>query len=291
VIEIQAKGMKDKSSSASDIDMTHWKDYLPELITESLWLLGSRDRSGPHMGDYHGNFVPQIPYQVIRRFTRPGEVVVDLFCGMGTTLIECRHTGRHGFGVELSPLVAADAQARIEQAKNEESVTTRVLVGDSTRTDTVARVRAEMLPLGFKLAQHVILHPPYWDIIKFSDDPKGADLSCAPTKKEFLDLFEQVVGNAVELLAPDRFITLVIGDKYAKGEWVPLGFECMQICLRQGLKLKAINVKDIQGNEKGKGRTNNLWKYRALAHGFYIFKHEYVMLFKKPGLRLVHTAE
>jgi hypothetical protein len=269
--------------------MSHWKDYLPELITESLWLLGSRDRSGPHVGDYHGNFVPQIPYQVIRRFTRPGEVIVDLFSGMGTTLIECRHTGRHGLGVELSRQVTADSQQRIEAAENPESVTTRVLVGDSTQLDTVQRVRNELQTLGFEYAQHVILHPPYWDIIKFSEDTTGADLSCAATKADFLKRFAKVVHNAVALLQPDRFITLVIGDKYAKGEWVPLGFECMQICLRQGLRLKAINVKDIQGNEKGKGRTNNLWKYRALAHGFYIFKHEYVMLFRKPGLRVLHS--
>lgn len=281
--------MKEKGAPAGDIDLSHWKDYLPELITESLWILGSRDRTGPHAGDYHGNFVPQIPYQVIRRFTKPGETVVDLFSGMGTTLIECRHTGRHGLGVELSPAVAEQSQARIDQADNEHDVTTRVLLGDSTRSETVTRVRTELATLGFTHAQHVILHPPYWDIIKFSQN--SGDLSCATTKKEFLVGFQRVVENAIELLQADRFLTLVIGDKYSKGEWVPLGFECMQACLRLGLRLKAINVKDIQGNEKGKGRTNNLWKYRALRHGFYIFKHEYVMLFKKPGLRLVHTDD
>ena len=36
------------------------------------------------------------------------------------------------------------------------------------------------------------------------------------------------------------------------------------------------------GNERGKGKANNLWRYRALAGGFYIFKHEYVIIFDKP---------
>ena len=40
--------------------------------------------------------------------------------------------------------------------------------------------------------------------------------------------------------------------------------------------------KDMQGNERAKGKTANLWRYRALAGGFYIFKHEYVMVFQKP---------
>ncbi|HEY3999034.1 MAG TPA: DNA methyltransferase [Candidatus Xenobia bacterium] len=273
--------MKQKTAEGSDLDLEHWKDYLPELITESLWLLGARDRSGPHMGDYHGNFVPQIPYQVIRRFTKPGEVILDLFSGMGTTLIECRHTGRHGIGVELNPNVVQHSQLRIDEAINDACVTTRVLLGDSTRAETVSNIRTALSDLGATHAHHVILHPPYWDIIGFSQSPD--DLSCAPTKPAFLEGFGQVVDTAMSLLAPERFLTLVIGDKYSKGEWVPLGFECMQTCLSKGLRLKAINVKDIQGNEKGKGRTNNLWKYRALRHGFYIFKHEYVMLFRKPS--------
>jgi hypothetical protein len=42
-------------------------------------------------------------------------------------------------------------------------------------------------------------------------------------------------------------------------------------------------VKNIEGNERGKGRTNHLWRYRALAGGYYIFKHEYVIIFRKPG--------
>ena len=75
---------------------------------------------------------------------------------------------------------------------------------------------------------------------------------------------------------------MVIGDAYRKGEWRPLGFECMERCRRAGLVLKAINVKDIQGNERGKGKATNLWRYRALQNGFYVFKHEYVMLFRCP---------
>jgi hypothetical protein len=42
-------------------------------------------------------------------------------------------------------------------------------------------------------------------------------------------------------------------------------------------------VKNIEGNERGKGRDSNLWRYRALQHGFYVFKHEYVVIFQKPA--------
>lgn len=48
-----------------------------------------------------------------------------------------------------------------------------------------------------------------------------------------------------------------------------------------GFILKSTIVKDIQGNERGKGRTANLWRYRALAGGFSIFTHEYIFVFQK----------
>ncbi len=80
-------------------------------------------------------------------------------------------------------------------------------------------------------------------------------------------------------------MALVIGDKYVDSQLVPLGFSCMQRCADAGFVLKAINVKEILNNERGKGKNSNLWKYRALVGGFYLFKHEYVMIFRKPATR------
>ncbi|MGH7861392.1 MAG: hypothetical protein ACREOS_04040, partial [Candidatus Dormibacteraceae bacterium] len=93
--------------------------------------------------------------------------------------------------------------------------------------------------------------------------------------------FQAVAEHAYRLLRPTRFLALVIGDTYRKAEWIPLGFECLGVCREVGFQFKAINVKDIQGNERGKGKRENLWRYRALKQGFYIFKHEYVMVFRK----------
>lgn len=73
----------------NDLDLRNWKQYT-DIFTDSLWIIDERDKSGPHRGDYHGNFVPQIPNQLIRRFTKRGEVVLDTFLGSGTTLIECK---------------------------------------------------------------------------------------------------------------------------------------------------------------------------------------------------------
>ena len=55
-------------SSNDEFDLAHWKQY-DDLFTESLWVFGSRDSAGVHNSSYHGNFIPQIPNQLIRRFT------------------------------------------------------------------------------------------------------------------------------------------------------------------------------------------------------------------------------
>ena len=70
-----------------------------DLFTDSLWILGNRDNSGQHTGHYHGNFVPQIPNQLMRRFTAAGDVVLDCFLGSGTTCIEAIKLGRNSIGL------------------------------------------------------------------------------------------------------------------------------------------------------------------------------------------------
>jgi len=56
----------------SDIDVSQWKAY-DEVITDSLWLIGSRDKTGAHTAELHGNFIPQIPHQAMLRYTKRGE--------------------------------------------------------------------------------------------------------------------------------------------------------------------------------------------------------------------------
>jgi hypothetical protein len=97
-------------SFLNDIDISQWRAY-SEIITDSLWLIGSRDNTGAHTAELHGNFIPQIPHQAMLRYTKRGEIVLDTFLGNGTTLIECRRLGRNGIGIELDLGVAQKANA------------------------------------------------------------------------------------------------------------------------------------------------------------------------------------
>lgn len=262
-----------KTSKINDINLNRWKEY-DDIITDSLWVLGKRDNSGAHLGSYWGNFVPQIPNQLLTRYTKKKDWVLDTFLGSGTTLIECRRLGRNGIGIELQEEVAKGAKNIIEKESNLYNIKTDVVSEDSAKINYKELLNS----FGLKSVQFLIMHPPYWDIIKFSDDKR--DLSNAKNIDDFLKILMEIVDNTYPILDKGRYFVLVIGDKYSKGEWIPLGFLAMQEILKRKYILKSIIVKNFD-ETKGKRNQKELWRYRALVGGFYIFKHEYIFLFKK----------
>lgn len=262
-----------KEGKINDLNLNRWKEY-EDLITDSLWILDKRDTSGVHKADYWGNFIPQIPNQFLRRFTKKGDWVLDPFIGSGTTLIECKRLGRNGLGVDLNKKVVKATKERLAKEKNIFEVQSEVVRGDS---GTIS-LQAIMNKLKVNSFQFLIMHPPYWDIIKFSNSK--ADLSSANSTKEFLSMFRKVVENTYPHLDKKRYCAVVIGDKYSSGEWIPLGYYVMQEMIDKGFKLKSTIIKNFD-QTTAKRNQKELWRYRALAGGFYIFKHEYIFLFQK----------
>lgn len=267
---------KPKTTAYNDIDLKNWKLY-SHIKTGSLWEFASRDKTNGHSYDYHGNFIPQIATQLFERFTKKNDIILDMFFGSGTSGIEALNMKRRCIGVELKQDMVDYVSDKF--TKKELVTDVNIIQGDSASDIIKDKVKARLEIMGKEKAQFCILHPPYDDIIKFSD--KKEDLSNCSTTEEFYDLFERVAKNAYDLLEKGRFAALIIGDEYKNSRVVPLGFECMKRMENAGFITKAIVVKNVTGNEKAKGRQANLWRYRALAGGFNIFEHEYIMTFYK----------
>ncbi len=266
-----------KTTKYSDIDLNNWRSY-GHVKTDTLWEFPSRLKDGGHSNEYHGNYIPQLAQQFYERFTKKNDVVLDLFFGSGTSGIEALNMGRRCIGVELKDELTESVSQKFTPKQLVTDV--RIICADSASDIVRDKVQAALDIMGEEKAQFLVLHPPYDDIIRFSD--KKEDLSNCDTTEEFYDLFAKVAKNGYDLLEKGRFAALIIGDSYKDSEVKPLGFECMAKMMNLGFKLKGIIVKDIQGNERCKGKDANLWRYRALAGGFFIFKHEYVMIFQKP---------
>jgi DNA modification methylase len=255
----------------NDINLADWKNT--EVWTDSLWIIPERDKSGKHNGFYHGNFIPQIPHQFILRYTKKNEIVFDPFLGSGTTAYEAESLHRDFIGIDIQKKLIDYVKEKIEPKNN----FSELITGDSTKTKTLEKVKVILKQHRKKNVQLAILHPPYADIIKFSY--LKDDLSNTKSLKEFLERFADVLKNTIEILEKGRYVIIVIGDKYTAGEWIPLGFYCLNEAQKLGLILKSIIIKNIEGN-RAKQNKEAIWKYRALASDYYIFKHEYLLIFK-----------
>lgn len=125
----------------------------------------------------------------------------------------------------------------------------------------------------------IMSHPPYLDIVRFTN--KKEDLSNITDLNTFIASYIKGVKNVWPFLKRNQYFVLVIGDLWRYGEVIPLGFYLMN-AIRQSFncKLKGIVIKDIVGN-RGKLGSENIWKYRALKSDTFLFKHEYIFVFKK----------
>lgn len=133
----------------------------PEPV--SVWATAQASPAGQSNGRYlpastahPAKMLPAIAAHAVARYTRPGEWVLDPMCGIGTTLVEAAHRGRHAVGVEYERRWAAIAQANIDLAQTLGAPgSASVITGD-------ARQLTDLLPR--EVVGHVALvvtSPPY----------------------------------------------------------------------------------------------------------------------------------
>lgn len=258
-----------------NFDKENWRDS--DLNVDSLWIIGPRAKGGKHTNIYHGNFAPQIPNNIIRRYTEEKDVVLDLFMGSGTTLYECESLNRDYIGFDINEEIIDFVGNSMIDCDNIHFTIHNHDVCDTVKAQTL--IKDDLQRYERKFVDLVIAHPPYLDIIKFTD--KVEDLSSIADINEFIERFIASMHSGIDLLKPKKHFILVIGDIYRNGEVIPLGFYLMEAIKKNfKCKLKGIVVKDMVGN-RAKIGSEALWRYRALRNGNFLFKHEYVFVFRK----------
>lgn len=256
-------------------DKEHWKEL--DINIDSLWIIGPRAKGGKRENNYHGNFTPQVPDNLIRRYTEQGEIVVDLFMGSGTTLYECENLGRNFIGYDINDEIIAHVESKMDANC---PIKFSINKCDVTDTDSFNKATESALSLmGKKKADFLLVHPPYWDIIHFTD--QSCDLSNIANLDDFINKFIIAMGNALNYIKVNRHFAIIVGDLYRDSAVVPLGFYLMDAINKNfKCKLKGIVVKDMVGNRAKLG-SENLWRYKALKSDYFLFKHEYIFVFRK----------
>ena len=260
----------------NDLDIKNWKEL--DINTDSLWIINERDKRGKHKNVYHGNFIPQVPNELIKRYTNKNDLVFEPFMGSGTTLFECENLNRKYIGFDINPVMID----YVETAMQDDTKYNDYYIANCNSLN--AKEVNKTFETAFEhthshSCQFALLHPPYMDIVKFTENEN--DLSNIDDLDIFLDKFKIICENTLRHLDKNRYFAIVIGDVYKNSEVIPLSFYCMDMIKKNfKVKLKGTIVKNIEGS-RGKLGVGGIWRWRALNSDYYIFKHEYIFVFKK----------
>lgn len=220
-----------KSWSISESDPP--ENYKYESFT--VWSFPNRGDWATHTGNYRGNWSPYIPRNLISRYTKPGEWVLDQMVGSGTTLTECKLLGRNGIGVDINGeaiMVAWDRQNfnyTPEDSTYPRNLEIKLYVGDARNLD---EIKDETIDL-------IATHPPYGSIISYSKNRIEDDLSTL-SLEEYLEAMKRVAEESLRVLKPGKHCAILIGDTRKHKHYVPISNRVMQAFLDAGFILKRI---------------------------------------------------
>ena len=242
---------------------------VPKLALEftTTWSFPERGAWATHSPGYRGNFAPQVARNIIEMYSDRGDSILDPMVGAGTTVIEAKLLARHGLGLDINPKAIEIAEAAL-RFRHEPPSKQEVRLGD-------ARDLGSLKDNSFDL---VLTHPPYLNIIKYSDGKIPGDLSNIGSLPKFCDEIEIVAAELFRILKPNKYCAILIGDTRRGRHFVPLAFHVMRRFLKVGFVLKEDIIK-VQHNCAATGR----WRAKARQDKFYLIMHEHLFVFRKPA--------
>lgn len=244
--------------------ITKWEPENFELEMTTHWSFPQRGDWATHDAKWRGNWSPYIPRNVILRYSKEGELVLDQFAGGGTTLVEAKLLNRDIIGVDVNDIALERCREKV--SFEHEGATGKVYIrkGDARNLDFIQNESIDL----------ICTHPPYADIIHYSEDI-AEDLSLLKIK-DFLKEMEKVASESYRVLKKGKFCAVLMGDTRKKGCMIPMSFDVMKIFQDAGFTLKELIIKE-QHNCKATG----YWKTNSVKYNFLLIAHEYLFIFKK----------
>lgn len=240
-----------------------------QLEKTTVWSFENRGSWATHQGNYRGNWAPEIPRNLILRYTEPGDTILDQMAGSGTTLIECKLSGRNGIGVDinLDALMVAWNRLDFEYISNDVPQTPqRLFHGDARDLDMVADESIDL----------IATHPPYANIIPYSHKTTEGDLSRVHTLDEFMKGMGEISRESLRVLKPGGHCGVLIGDTHKHKHFVPISTRVMLTFLDTGFILREDVIKEQWHTQTMRGK----WK-KSFNHNFLLTFHEHLFIFRK----------
>lgn len=191
-------------------------------------------------------------------------MVLDQFAGGGTTLVEAKLLNRDIIGIDINDVALERCREKVDFEYEPANGKVYINKGDARHLDAIPDESIDL----------ICTHPPYADIIKYSDGIDG-DLSQLKVK-DFLEQMKPVAAECFRVLKKGKFCAILMGDTRQKGCMIPMSFDVMRIFQDAGFTLKELIIKE-QHNCKATG----YWKTNSVKYNFLLIAHEYLFVFRK----------
>ena len=221
----------------------------PQLEATTLWDFPRQSYGKKQKGDnkYPGVTPALIIWNLVWRYTDPGDLVVDPMCGSGTTIDVCREEGRRVIGYDIKP----------------------------TRPDIIQN-DARRIPLPDNNVDLVFVDSPYGDNIRYNDHPDCIG-KISSENEIFYDELEKVIQECHRILKKGKTLGWLIGDQWVKNKFTPVGFRLYERLNKYFETLDIICV-----TRRGQSSNTSLWHNRARRHNFYLRGFKYLFIMRKP---------
>ncbi|TVQ31751.1 MAG: class I SAM-dependent methyltransferase [Phycisphaeraceae bacterium] len=223
------------------------------IFTTTLWEYPSQHYGNTVQGDknYTGATPSWVIWQLLQRYTREKDLIVDPMCGGGTTIDVARDLGRRAIGYDIAP-----------------------------SRDDIIRADARRLPLEDAKADFVFIDPPYSTHINYSDEPDcigKLDAGADDGGEAYYTAMDRVIAEAHRIMRNRRYLGLYVSDSFRKGKpFMPIGFELFSL-LRQ--RFKPVDIIAVARGNAKLNRGN--WRKAAEEGNYFLRGFNYLFILKK----------
>jgi DNA modification methylase len=202
----------------------------------------------PNTQDHPATYSPTMIEDFVKFFTKKGENVLDPFCGIGSTLVACKRTGRIGYGIELNKKYYELSLKRTPEFKK------------NIFNENAENIKKLDLPkIAFSISS-----PPYWNVLNRSTKDfktkrikNGFDVNYSEHEEDlgnvenyevFLERVAKIYFDIYDLLKDGGYLVVIVKNVKKDGTMYPLAWDLARILSKKyQLKDEKIWIQDKVG--------------------------------------------